>query len=214
MRETVKETPFAAGAFRERALSQRGRPPEHAIRDHGDHKLNPDLFAYYEDLDMRAAAVLVPVVDYGDEARVIFTRRTTKLRKHSGQIAFPGGSIDPDDRSPEDAALRESEEEIGLARHFVQPVARLPDYLAGSGFRITPVLSVVRPGFALKINPDEVDAVFEVPLGFIMDPANHARGSAMLGGKVRQYYEIKFGDHRIWGITAGIVRTIYERLYA
>ncbi|MEO2039683.1 MAG: CoA pyrophosphatase, partial [Martelella sp.] len=100
------------------------------------------------------------------------------------------------------------------ARHFVQPVARLPDYLAGSGFRITPVLSVVRPGFSLKINPDEVDAVFEVPLGFIMDPANHARGSAMLGGKVRQYYEIKFGDHRIWGITAGIVRTIYERLYA
>ncbi|WP_174801613.1 NUDIX domain-containing protein [Martelella limonii] len=205
---------FDASAFRERALSQNGRAPEQAWRDHGDHKLNPDLFAYYEDLDMRAAAVLVPVVDYGNEARVIFTRRTTKLRKHSGQISFPGGSIDPEDRSPEDAALRECEEEIGLDRKFVQPVARLPDYLAGSGFRITPVLSVVQPGFSLTLNPDEVDTAFEVPLGFIMDPANHAQGTTMFAGHMRQYYEIKFGEHRIWGITAGIVRTIYERLYA
>ncbi|QQM31206.1 CoA pyrophosphatase [Martelella lutilitoris] len=205
---------FAAASFRQRALAQRGKPLEHAWRDHGDHALNPDLFAYYEDLDMRSAAVLVPVVDYGDEARVIFTRRTTKLRKHSGQIAFPGGSIDPDDRSPEDAALRECEEEIGLDRHFVQPVARLPDYLAGTGFRITPVLSVVRPGFSLSANPDEVDHIFEVPLGFIMDPLNHQHRSGVLGGMTRHYYEINYGVYRIWGITAGIVRTIYERLYA
>ncbi|PRX05029.1 UNVERIFIED_ORG: NUDIX domain-containing protein [Martelella mediterranea] len=207
-------TPYAAASFRQRALSQRGRPVEQAWRDHGDHKLNPDLFTYIEDLDMRAAAVLIPVVDYGDEARVIFTQRTTKLRKHSGQIAFPGGSIDPGDRSPEDAALRECEEEIGLDRRFVQPVARLPVYLAGTGFRITPVLSVVRPGFSLKANPDEVDRIFEVPLGFIMNPANHGHGSGVLGGQTRHYYEINYGEYRIWGITASIVRTIYERLYA
>ena len=207
-------SPYAAGAFRDRALSQRGRPEAEAWRDHGDHALNPDLFAYYEDLDMRAAAVLVPVVDYGSEARVIFTRRATKLRQHSGQIAFPGGSIDPDDRSPEDAALRESEEEIGLDRGFVEPVARLPVYLAGTGFRITPVLSVVRPGFSLTLNADEVDVAFEVPLAYLMNPNNHVRKSAMLGDRLRHYYEITYDEYRIWGITAGIVRTIYERLYA
>lgn len=211
---SVAEHMLSAADFKERALAQNGRSLDNAWRDHGDHRLNPDLFAYYEDLDMRAAAVLVPVVDYPNGAKVILTRRASKLRKHSGQIAFPGGSVDADDISAEDTALRESEEEIGLDRSFVEPVARLPVYLAGTGFRITPVLAVVRPGFELTANPDEVDHIFEVPLGFIMDPAHHLRKSAELAGRQRRYYEINFGDYRIWGITAGIVRTIYERLYA
>lgn len=206
--------PLSASDFRRRALRQRGRSLDDAWRDHGDHKLNPDLFAYYEDLEMQAAAVLIPVIDYPEGARVIFTRRASKLRKHSGQIAFPGGSVDAEDGSAEETALRETEEEIGLDRAFVEPVARLPVYLAGTGFRITPVLAVVRPGFALTANPGEVDHIFEVPLGFIMDPAHHLRKSAELAGRQRRYYEINFGDYRIWGITAGIVRTIYERLYA
>lgn len=108
----------------------------------------------------------MPVVDEGDDARVIFTQRTATLRKHSGQISFPGGGIDAEDRTPEDAALREAEEEIGLARSYVETVGRLPDYITGTGFRIKPVLAVIQPGFHLTLNPDEVDDVFEVPMSF------------------------------------------------
>ncbi|TPW31849.1 CoA pyrophosphatase [Martelella alba] len=205
---------FSASEFRRRALDQSGRPLAEAWRDHGDHRLNPDLLDGLETIALRDAAVLVPVIDDGAEARVIFTRRTTKLRKHSGQISFPGGSIDPEDASPEAAALRESEEEIGLLRNFVEPLARMPHYFAGTGFKITPVLSLVRPGFSLTLNPDEVAEVFEVPLSFIMNPANHQMGHAVLAGHDRQFYEMIFGEYRIWGITAGIIRTIYERLYA
>lgn len=134
---------FSATEFRRRALNQNGGPIDHAWRDHGDHILNPDIVAEVETFKLRDAAVLVPVVDDGEEAHVIFTKRTATLRKHSGQIAFPGGSIDPTDISPEMAAIRETEEEIGLAGSFVETVGRLPNYLASTGFRITPVLGVV-----------------------------------------------------------------------
>ncbi|HEX2147959.1 MAG TPA: CoA pyrophosphatase, partial [Pseudorhizobium sp.] len=127
---------FSAQDFRTRALNQVGAPIEQAWRDHGDHLLNPDLMPLVEGLRLRDAAVLVPVVDDGDEAKVIFTQRASTLRKHSGQIAFPGGAIDEGDVSPEQAALREAEEEIGLSPFFVEPVGRLPQYLAGTGFRI------------------------------------------------------------------------------
>lgn len=205
---------FSAGEFRSRALNQVGRPIEAAWREHGDHLLNPDLMPVVEGLQLRDAAVLVPVVDDGDEAKVIFTQRTTTLRKHSGQIAFPGGAIDADDFSAEKAALREAEEEIGLAPIFVEPVGRLPQYLAATGFRITPVLSVVQRGFELKLNPHEVDEVFEVPLSFLMDPKNHQRGSRVWDGAERHFYQLPYQDRNIWGITASIVRTLYERLYA
>lgn len=145
---------------------------------------------------------------------MIFTKRTATLRKHSGQIAFPGGSIDPDDISPEMAAIRETEEEIGLAGSFVETVGRLPNYLASTGFRITPVLGVVSPGFALTLNPTEVDDVFEVPLSFLMDPANHTRDRRVIDGIDRHFYRVPYETRMIWGITAGIVRTLYERLYA
>jgi 8-oxo-dGTP pyrophosphatase MutT (NUDIX family) len=145
---------------------------------------------------------------------VIFTKRTATLRKHSGQIAFPGGSIDPTDISPEMAAIRETEEEIGLAGSFVETVGRLPNYLASTGFRITPVLGVVTPGFALTLNPAEVDDVFDVPLSFLMDPANHTRDRRVIDGIDRHFYRMPYETRMIWGITAGIVRTLYERLYA
>jgi 8-oxo-dGTP pyrophosphatase MutT (NUDIX family) len=205
---------YSATEFKERARNQSGNPIGKAWREHGDHLLNPDLMPLIEGLRLKDAAVLVPVIDDGDEARVIFTRRTATLRKHSGQIAFPGGAIDPEDGSPEEAAMREAEEEIGLAPVFVEPVGRLPQYLAATGFRITPVLSVVQRGFELKLNPDEVDDVFEVPLSFLMDPSNHQTGSRVWDGKERHFYQLPYEERNIWGITASIVRTLYERLYA
>lgn len=207
-------TPYSSAEFRRRALRQNGGPAETAWREHGDHLINPTVHDIVLGLKLKDAAVLVPVVDRGEEARVIFTQRTSKLRKHSGQIAFPGGGIDPEDASPEQAALREAEEEIGLSRDHVEVVARLPHYLSLTGFRITPVLSVVRPGFALALNPDEVDEVFEVPLSWLMDPGHHQRGTRPFAGADRFYYRMPYQGRDIWGITASIVRTIYERLYA
>ncbi len=214
MKAAAFALPFSAEDFRSRALDQRGLPVELAWRHHGDHVLNPESISHIEGLNLRDAAVLVPVIDDEDGAKVLLTQRTQSLRKHSGQIAFPGGAIDPGDGSPEVAALREAEEEIGLPRHFVEPVARLPDYYAMTGFRITPVLSVVRRGFEIRPNPHEVAHVFEVPLSFLMDPDNHQRDSAVWQGMERHFYRMPYGDWMIWGITAGILRTMFERLYA
>ena len=211
----MREFPlYSADEFRRRALNQTGGPVELAWREHGDHLLNPERMTDVEGMALRDAAVLVPVIDEGEDARVIFTLRTTTLRKHSGQIAFPGGAIDPEDASPEAAAIREAQEEIGLANLFVEPVARLPHYLAATGFRITPVLAVVKPGFELTLSPTEVEDAFEVPLSFLMDPAHHMRDSMMWKGGERHFYRMPYGPRMIWGITAGIVRTLYERLYA
>ncbi|WP_337268973.1 CoA pyrophosphatase [Oryzifoliimicrobium ureilyticus] len=205
---------FSASELRRRALHQVGSPLEVAWREHGDHLLNPDMFEMIEAMTLRKAAVLVPVVDDGEEASVIFTTRTATLKKHSGQVAFPGGSIDPQDASAERAAMREAEEEIGLPVDYVETVGRLPDYLAASGFRITPILAIIRRGFDLKPNPAEVHDVFEVPLSFLMNPDNHQRDSRVWNGYERHFYRVPYQDHMIWGITAGIVRTLYERLYA
>ena len=204
---------FSAQDFRRRALEQVA-PLDQAWREHGDHVLNRDSILEIEQLNLRDAAVLVAVIDDPDEARVILTKRTDKLRKHAGQIAFPGGGIDESDLSPEEAALREAEEEIGLDRRFVETVGRLPQYLAGTGFRIQPVLAVVQPGFVITPNPDEVESVFEVPLSFLMDPDNHKQDSRVWQGVVRHFYVMPYRERYIWGITAGIIRTLYERLYA
>ena len=124
-------------------------------------------------------AVMIAVVDHPGDATLLLTQRTVHLRNHSGQIAFPGGRIDPEDATPEDAALRETEEEVGLDPSLIDIIGRMPDYVTGSGYRIAPVLGVVTPGFDLTIKPDEVDAAFEVPLRFLMDPANHRRESRL-----------------------------------
>lgn len=213
----MMEADFSAAGFRARAdlHTRSARDIAAAFREHGDHKLNPDMVDDLERVARREAAVLIPVIDDGaPDARLILTTRTRALRKHSGQIAFPGGAIDPDDASAEAAALREAQEEIALQPHFVEPVGRLPTYLTMTGFRITPVLGLVKPGFRLKANPAEVDDVFEVPLSFLMNPANHMRESRVWEGRERHYYTMPYGDRFIWGVTAGIVRTLYERLYA
>jgi len=161
---------------------------------------------------MRTAAVLVPVVDH-PEPTVLLTLRTGNLSSHAGQIAFPGGRIDPEDETPLAAALREAEEEIGLDRGYVEPLGYSDLYLSGTGYRIAPAVARVRPGFRLTANPAEVAEIFEVPLAFVMGPENHQLHSREWRGMMRNYYAMPFGDRYIWGVTAGILRNVYERLY-
>ncbi|MDY8110077.1 CoA pyrophosphatase [Fulvimarina sp. 2208YS6-2-32] len=206
------ETPFTAADLRRRLAERHGDPAPD--QEFGDHLLNPDIVQLMERENAREAAVLVAVVDRDEGASVILTRRSDRLRKHSGQIAFPGGSVDPSDASAEAAALREAHEEIALEPRHVEVLGRLPRYLTTTGFRITPVVAIVRPGFELTPNPDEVADIFETPLSFLMDAANHVRAAKTLGGVERHFYEMPYGERYIWGVTAGILRTFYERYYA
>jgi 8-oxo-dGTP pyrophosphatase MutT (NUDIX family) len=160
---------------------------------------------------IRPAAVLIPVVDH-PQPTVLLTQRSAHLNDHAGQISFPGGKIDATDASPLDAALREAEEEIGLSREFVDPIGYLDLYGTAFGFRILPTLARVRPGFKLRINQSEVDDAFEVPLAFLMDPANHQLHSKEFRGIERSYYAMPFAERYIWGATAGILRVLYERI--
>jgi 8-oxo-dGTP pyrophosphatase MutT (NUDIX family) len=161
---------------------------------------------------IRPAAVLIPVVDH-PQPTVLLTQRAAHLNDHAGQISFPGGKIDATDASPLDTALREAEEEIGLAREFVDPIGYLDLYGTSFGFRILPTVARVRPGFKLRINKSEVDDAFEVPLAFLMDPANHQVHSKEFRGIERSYYAMPFAERYIWGATAGILRVLYERIY-
>lgn len=197
--------------FRERAARAEGL--SHDII-YGDHRLNPEFQKALAGYPLRDAAVLIGLQQHGDEVRVILTQRTEQMRKHAGQVAFPGGAIDDDDLSHHHAALREAEEEIGLKPDDVEVIGQLPDYRTGSGFRIKPVLGLVSANVTLTINPEEVAAVFNVPLAFLMNPANHQRQSRVWQGIERHYYVIQYEDRMIWGVTAGIVRMLYERLYA
>jgi 8-oxo-dGTP pyrophosphatase MutT (NUDIX family) len=161
---------------------------------------------------IRPAAVLIPVVEHA-QPTVLLTQRAAHLNDHAGQISFPGGKIDATDVSPLDAALREAWEEIGLSREFIDPIGYLDLYATGFGFRILPTLARVKPGFELRINETEVDDAFEVPLSFLMDPANHQLHSKEFRGMERSYYAMPFAERYIWGATAGILRVLYERIY-
>jgi 8-oxo-dGTP pyrophosphatase MutT (NUDIX family) len=211
--------PANAAAFFERARARLALAVPAGLIDptvpvtRGDLDLDPTLWTRAGVSATRPAAVLVPVVDHG-EPTVLLTQRTAELPSHAGQIAFPGGKIDPDDDGPLDAALREAEEEIGLERRFVDPIGYLDLYLTFSGFRILPVLARVAPGYRLTINQSEVADAFEVPLAFLMEPLNHQRHTRDWKGIERAYYAMPFGERYIWGVTAGIVRNLYERIYA
>lgn len=184
------------------------------VRDTGDHILNPDLGPYARwEGPPRDAAVLIPIIEHGSEPTVILTVRTAHLSSHAGQIAFPGGKIDKEDHGPAAAAIREAEEEIGLEPKAVRLIGELSPYLTGSGFRVVPVVAEVSPDHRLVANPHEVDDVFEVPLSFLMDPANHLRQSRKWEGRDRYFYAMPFGERYIWGVTAGIIRSLYETVY-
>jgi 8-oxo-dGTP pyrophosphatase MutT (NUDIX family) len=177
----------------------------------GDHGTDRMLEIIAREQPVRPAAVLIPVVDR-PQPTVLLTQRSANLNEHAGQISFPGGKIDVTDASPLAAALREAEEEVGLSREFVEPIGYLDLYGTGFGFRILPTVARVRPGFALRINKAEVEDAFEVPLAFLMDPANHQVHSKEFRGMERSYYAMPFAERYIWGATAGILRVLYERI--
>ncbi len=176
----------------------------------GDHDLN--------DADMRPkpplipAAVLVPLVERDDGFTVLLTERSADLSKHAGQISFPGGRIEGNGETPKQAALREAEEEIGLATDFVNVIGDLDVYEVRTGFEVFPVVGLVRSGFDLTLDPGEVAGAFEVPLSFVLNPRNHHRQSRSFYGRLRYFYLLPFEDRYIWGATAGMLINLYEVL--
>ena len=177
----------------------------------GDHDVDPVMEKIASVRPIRPAAVLVAVIER-DEPTVLLTQRTAHLKEHSGQVAFPGGKIDADE-TPRDAALREAEEEIGLSRGAVEPLGFLDLYMTTLGYRIVPLLARVAPPFELVLNKAEVEETFEVPLAFLMEPGNLQRHSREWQGMTRSYYAIPFEKRYIWGVTAGILRNLHERIY-
>jgi 8-oxo-dGTP pyrophosphatase MutT (NUDIX family) len=161
--------------------------------------------------DLVPAAVLVAIVT-GTEPGILLTQRTAQLRRHSGQVSFPGGRIDPGDASPEAAALREAHEEIGLDPAQVEILGRLSDYVTGTGYRVTPVLALVAPGFATTLSAAEVDAVFELPLTTLLDPSAPERRETEFAGRMRHYWVWPHPEHFIWGATAAILVHLAGRL--
>jgi 8-oxo-dGTP pyrophosphatase MutT (NUDIX family) len=177
----------------------------------GDLDLDPALWERAGVKATKPASVLVPIVDR-TAPTVLLTQRTADLADHAGQIAFPGGKMEPTDASPAAAAVREAREEVGLASALVAPIGYLDLYLTFSGFRILPTVARVKPQFALTLNPREVTEAFEVPLEFLMNPENHQRKTRDWKGIARDYYAMPFGERYIWGVTAGILRNLYERI--
>jgi 8-oxo-dGTP pyrophosphatase MutT (NUDIX family) len=216
----VKATPaeISAAEFYDRVHARTsfdvpaGLVDPNIIPESGDPGTDRMLEIIAREQPVRPAAVLIAVVDH-KEPTVLLTQRSPNLSEHAGQVAFPGGKIDATDKSPLDAALREAWEEVGLDRSFIDPIGYLDVYGTGFGFRILPTVARVKPGFELTINHSEVVDAFEVPLSFLMNPANHQIHSKEFRGMERSYYAMPFAERYIWGATAGILRVLYERIY-
>ena len=166
------------------------------------------------DEELTPASVLFPIVLRESGPSVLLTQRTAHLKDHPGQISFPGGRVEPEDASSAHTALREAEEEIGLSSAHVEILGYLPEYRTGTGYCVTPVVAIVTPPFELRPDPFEVAEIFEVPFAFLMDSANHQRHSMHHRGKLRHYFAMPYGEHFIWGATAGIIVTLSRALAA
>ncbi len=173
--------------------------------------LTGDHHDFDPDAATSPAAVLIAVTERADPG-VLLTRRTETLRRHAGQVAFPGGRIDPEDSGPVDAALREAEEEIALPRSRVEVIGTADLYRTITGYSVTPVVGVIAPDLPLVPSEAEVAELFEVPLSFLLDEANHEEGRAIYAGQERRYYEMNWQGHRIWGATAAMIVNLSRRL--
>jgi 8-oxo-dGTP pyrophosphatase MutT (NUDIX family) len=202
--------------WRERIVTRLANTgPRHAVEDW----LTPGL-SLEESRELRAylpvapiaAAVLIPLVERGEGLTVLLTERASQLKNHAGQISFPGGRIEAEDLGPREAALREAHEEIGLAARFVTVIGYLSDHILLSGFRVTPVVSLVRPGFELLLDAQEVADTFEVPLSHVFEPANHRSQRRSFGGTANEFdvWDIQYQGRNIWGATAGMLLNLYQ----
>jgi 8-oxo-dGTP pyrophosphatase MutT (NUDIX family) len=207
---------FSLADFEARARGRLALSPEPTVPgllpEHGDYRLNPSDVETRLIERAKPAAVLIAAVEREGRAGLILTERTASLRAHSGQVAFPGGKIDPGEGATQ-AALREADEEIGLRADEVDVLGHLPAYITTSGYRIAPVVALARPQADYRPNAEEVAGVFEAPLSFLMNPDHHERRSRPYLGQERFFYAMPWDGHYIWGVTAGVIRLLYERLY-
>ncbi|WP_204508197.1 CoA pyrophosphatase [Aestuariivirga litoralis] len=203
---------FDEPEFRARAAHRlhAAAPPIHSF---SDDDLNPTARMIPADEAPKPAAVLVGLVPRESGLNLLLTERQPHLRRHAGQIAFPGGRIDDTDADAVAAALRETEEETGIAPAFIEPIGFLDTYLTSTNYRVVPVVAVLRPGFTAVPQEAEVKDVFEVPLAFLMDPAHHERHSRDWQGHTRYYYAMPWNERYIWGATAGMIRNLYRLMY-
>jgi mutator protein MutT len=201
---------LSAQNFRELAVSRlRAVAPE--TWDHTDDDMNLKARMIPEGVTPKPAAVLVGVIEQADGLHVLLTQRHAGLRKHAGQIAFPGGRLD-DGETPLAAALREAQEETGIDPQFMEPLGYLDGYLTVTAFFVTPVVALLKPGFVLAAQAEEVEEIFYVPLSFLLDAKNRETHSREWNGIARQYYAYPFGERYIWGATAGMIKNLGERL--
>lgn len=211
---------FSAPAFRRRVEERFASRGDLLAAIGGDQTLNPYFGDEMSERVFKHAAVLIPVIEREGQARVLLTQRTEHLSSHSGQVALPGGKID-EGETPVQAALREADEEVGLKAHDMDVLGQFGTYYSGSGYRIEPVVAMVNGTPELTINPDEVAAAFEVPLSFLMDQRNHGKSKRTWNDKEVSFYKMPYMDsdveppveRKIWGVTAGIIRMVQERLY-
>ncbi len=217
---TLQKHRFSRDSFRSFAVQRLLSAPGDTVFDprsaraigRSDWDLDPELAADLAVMEPPSdAAVLVPIV-LRDELTVLLTQRTDTLKKHPGQISFPGGRVDPTDADAVETALREADEEIGLKAGHIEPIGFLDGYRTGTGFHITPVVALIKPGFDLQLAADEVADTFEVPLAFLLNPSNHQTHSREWRGRTRSYWAMPYGERYIWGATAGMLKNLANRL--